>query len=697
MRSGEWKIDSPTIAMASVVVESLPPPLPKAGSPRGLSHEEAWLRAGRRVLATWPVLLAFTACCVALGVHSWRYWPYLSDDALISLRYSQRLAWGFGLTWTDGERVEGYTNLLWVLLNTPAVWFGVDPIVSARALGFLGVVAAVAALGFSPRVGRMSAVRLVAGGGFLVASASAAVWAIGGLEQGMLMGVAAVALTALARVACWGIDSRGTVVASVALALLVLLRADGALAVAALLGAAFAAGFPNAGRWRGTLRLGLPAAVAVLGQLAFRLVYYGAWWPNSASAKVAFTMDRWTRGVEYVRAAVDAYPVILGLACLGTALAFEHRPRGRVVPAWVLVTLWSLYTAAMGGDVFPAHRSLVMALVALCWLVAEGAEALSLLLGRRVLVAAVSLVPLGAWHVRLQNADPASEHAHLDNWEFTGLAVGGLLKEAFGDRAPLYAVDAAGALPYASELPALDLLGLNDRHIGQKRTAAFGHDAPGHELGDGKYVFERRPDLVAFGCAGGTHTAVFISGHELLAIPEFGQEYQWIRFDTGTPRFAYGEAWVRREGGRIGVVRDAAHVAVPGYLFTGEGSPAIARPAADGVLAAHVPPGTSARLPGVNLEPGRWRVDGDVGGGRANFVYHCADQIMQRVAGGASDVLELAAAQPVEVVANAADPREGPLVIRQVTFVRDPGASPTHRCPSPPPAGSPALPPSPRR
>ena len=43
-----------------------------------------------------------------------RYW-WLADDAMISMRYARNLAEGLGLVWNAGERVEGYTNLLWTL------------------------------------------------------------------------------------------------------------------------------------------------------------------------------------------------------------------------------------------------------------------------------------------------------------------------------------------------------------------------------------------------------------------------------------------------------------------------------------------------------------------------------------------------------------------------------------------------------
>ncbi|HET9905589.1 MAG TPA: hypothetical protein VFQ23_03085, partial [Anaerolineales bacterium] len=38
----------------------------------------------------------------------------LFDDAMISMRYAYNLAHGSGLVWNPGERVEGFTNPLWV-------------------------------------------------------------------------------------------------------------------------------------------------------------------------------------------------------------------------------------------------------------------------------------------------------------------------------------------------------------------------------------------------------------------------------------------------------------------------------------------------------------------------------------------------------------------------------------------------------
>ncbi|MDM7985735.1 MAG: hypothetical protein QUS13_00220, partial [Smithella sp.] len=43
-------------------------------------------------------------------------WQFTIDDSFISFRYVERLASGMGLTFNDGERVEGFSNPLWILL-----------------------------------------------------------------------------------------------------------------------------------------------------------------------------------------------------------------------------------------------------------------------------------------------------------------------------------------------------------------------------------------------------------------------------------------------------------------------------------------------------------------------------------------------------------------------------------------------------
>src|SRR6478735_11265017 len=65
----------------------------------------------------WWTIAAVTLGGLLLWAHTRYYAPFFTDDGFISLRYTQRFLHGQGLTWNDGERVEGYSNLLWVLLT----------------------------------------------------------------------------------------------------------------------------------------------------------------------------------------------------------------------------------------------------------------------------------------------------------------------------------------------------------------------------------------------------------------------------------------------------------------------------------------------------------------------------------------------------------------------------------------------------
>ncbi|WP_233562248.1 hypothetical protein, partial [Halorubrum sp. Atlit-8R] len=71
--------------------------------------------------------------------------------------------------------------------------------------------------------------------------------------------------------------------------------------------------------------------------------------------------------------------------------------------------------------------------------------------------------------------------------------LGRFLKNA--PRETLLAVDAAGKIPYYSELPTLDMLGLNDRFIGHKEMSTPFLTA--HSKYDPDYVISRNPGLIA--------------------------------------------------------------------------------------------------------------------------------------------------------------------------------------------------------
>lgn len=65
-------------------------------------------------------------------------WNHITDDAYISFRYAERLLEGKGLTFNDGEKVEGFSNPLWIfILALTSKITTVDIPTLSKILGFL--------------------------------------------------------------------------------------------------------------------------------------------------------------------------------------------------------------------------------------------------------------------------------------------------------------------------------------------------------------------------------------------------------------------------------------------------------------------------------------------------------------------------------------------------------------------------------
>ena len=62
--------------------------------------------------------------------------PNLTDDAYISLRYARNASQGLGFVWNPGEQpVEGFTSLLYVLIQVALYKSGSDPVDLLPAIG----------------------------------------------------------------------------------------------------------------------------------------------------------------------------------------------------------------------------------------------------------------------------------------------------------------------------------------------------------------------------------------------------------------------------------------------------------------------------------------------------------------------------------------------------------------------------------
>ncbi|MEK6642858.1 MAG: hypothetical protein AABZ08_03050 [Planctomycetota bacterium] len=552
----------------------------------------------------------FLTAFAVLAIHAWQHLPFISDDALISLRYSERLLHGYGLTWASGPRVEGYTNLLWVLACSMLGALGVDPIDASRAWGFIGMGAALAAIIFAFRPHNMKQLLpAIAGAVGIALTAPLAVWTIGGLEQPFVAAFLAWALVLCFKLVDVPLPTwRNALPASLMLGLLCLTRSDGGvLCIAVALGLAMARGL-NVTTFKLVFALAIFPILFGGGQVIFRLVYYDEWLPNPAHVKVAFTMDRILDGWTYVR---QALPYLAGIfiptiftCILGLGL---HEIRRHTLLFSVPLFIWIAYVTLIGGDVFPTHRHVVPTLICAGLLIAHLtkwaiAQSRAAHAGAWIVVAGMFAVT-----IVLTARDPEVQRAKEERWEWDGKVVGEMLQKAFGEMHPLIACDPAGCIPYFSKLDAIDMMGLNDYTIARARDAQFGRGVLGHELGDGKYVLDRKPDLVLWTLPTGMSVPLFASAQQMNADPAFHQAYRFVLLRSPPPNGLRCGIWARFDSPKIGVRNEAGRIIIPAlFAASTEQTPAVLDD--NGRLGVYTVRGQLASFKEFGPPPGTWRI-----------------------------------------------------------------------------------------
>lgn len=590
----------------------------------------------------WTVGLIAAAAVV---IHA-RSYPVLTyDDAFISLRYAQRLLEGHGLNWTEGAPVEGYSNLLWVLACALLGALGVDLVDAPVVLGIGSAIATIAAVvvAFPPRSWR-NALPSLAGTMFIALAGPIGLWAVSGLEGCLVAALLAWSLVFLRPLA----DGKGTgwasvVKPSVPLALLCLTRPDAPLLVVAVCGFLLVQARSSAAAVR-ALAVGVIPGLATLGQVAFRLVYYGDWLPNTARAKVAFTLARLESGAQCVGSAASSSAALWIPALLALYVAWrDPKRRAPIALSLTLLVVWTVYSVTVTCQPF-GYRMLIPCYVLLAFLVADALDWVVEQGTIAHVTAWVATLGLLALFARAQQADKNIAMAHWRKPPISVKAatVGNTLREAFEDRDPLVAVDAAGAIPFYSGLRSLDMLGLNDAHIARHHDESFGYGVQGHELGDGAYVLSRQPDIIVASVLGSGRLA-FRGGREMEQDPRFHEWYRMVRMYGEHPTPMRFNIFSRVEG-RVGLRRSQDEVVVPGYLFA---STKGAQAELEGdILGTRFTEFVEGVVEGIELAAGAWRITPT---GAGPFVISARSEAGKRATTRADDDTVLNLAEPSRI------------------------------------------------
>lgn len=453
----------------------------------------------------------------------------LFDDAMVSMRYARNLAHGFGLVWNPGgEKVEGYTNPLWVLYMSlfhlvPLSESKVSLCIQISCVTFLIInlyfVKKIAHLiSNGSRSASIGAVFLTA---FYLPINN---WSLQGMEVGLLTLI--ISLSLWQALQCIQ-ENRFCIWLYLLLGTGTLVRLDMIVPFVGI--GLFLSAADRENRRRNIIWGGLVLLSFCLFQTVFRIWYYGDVLPNTYYLKMTGypTLLRITRGIFVMWEFIWRMNWIL--FSLPVGFLFFRNDRMILLLFWVFLAQL-LYSIYVGGDAWEwwggSNRYLCVAmpgffvlfscsLSCLCQFlscVVNGHVGWGEEMNRRTFhvlfsfLMALSFINFNCIYEpgyrALKELALINTPLHVqDNKKNVGEAL--LIRRITGPQAKI-AVVWAGIIPYFSDRYAIDLLGKNDRRIarekirissGLSRLISF---YPGHSKWNYRYsIGQLKPDVVA--------------------------------------------------------------------------------------------------------------------------------------------------------------------------------------------------------
>lgn len=451
------------------------------------------------------------AVVVAALAFEWsrRYNRNVCDDSLISLQYARNVAQGLGFVFNPGERVEGFTNFLWVSLLALAY-----PLSGGGSAAFVHLATALSILLAALdiillyRLGRLAwprrLVPIVLMLGLCVFDNGYTVWAMQALESHLLI------FTMLA--ACWFLwrmpSHWSGIGAAVSLTAAMMTRPDAALFVAVLGVSELVFAFRAEQRRPALLRV-----IAIFGStsvlfgiyFAWRYQYFGSLLPNTFYVKASgLRGEAIERGLRYLRDFLRdrAYVPLLSL---GAVLGIRDRVIGPLL-AWGL--LYSAYVVYVGGDFYPGHRFFVVLIPVAALLCAYTLERAASFVRNRA-----SAAPRRAWAVYALGAALVATVAirgyrvgpvqtEIVRWGREVAHVRAFM-EWLGEKAPPDASIVAGDIGssgFYANLYVYDFFGIIDPITAHQDQTRLGRGKAGHEKrADPGYLLSKHPTYIKRG------------------------------------------------------------------------------------------------------------------------------------------------------------------------------------------------------
>jgi arabinofuranosyltransferase len=468
---------------------------------------------------------------------------YIPDDTFITLRYARNAVRGEGLVFNTGERLEGYTNFLWMMILVLAGKLGASLLPAARTLSFVFsmatlVVTGIAAFGVTPREapgGWNRSLGIMLPPLMLAASSPFLTWSLSGTEMPLFTFLLVTGFVLLR-------ERRPPAAVFTIFGLLSLVRPEG------LLFYALAGLIMLIGRSRKRDVIAGGALILILfyaPYLVWKWRYFGGVVPNTFFAKMGPFRLNVRNGTRYLLGFLASYGYLLVLGLILKRRKLSDHDAVSLPVSFVLVHWIAVFF--LGGDWMPHFRFMLptlplIFLVASNGLMAAAAGVRKEEYGDRperqkwrnpVPVVAVMLVCLAMI--------PGGVKYDYFQIERSSVRVYARLGERLAEILPpgtRIACGSTGAIGYFSDMHIIDILGLTEARIA--RHGKIVASQPGHMKTDGKYVLERQPDLLLLGnirihrgMKGRSEMKHKVQESDIIMQPRFLSDYEFVNLPLG--------------------------------------------------------------------------------------------------------------------------------------------------------------------
>jgi arabinofuranosyltransferase len=497
---------------------------------------------GKNIYPTYflLILLLFISIYAIFSNNIW----HIQDDTFISLRYVRNLISGNGLVFNPNEKVEGYTNFLWVIILSGASFLQFDPIEASQYLSFISGIIVIIFLYMTSLImlkkSEPSATnKLVKFFCFLpvfliVFSGSFVYWAVSGMESTLFMALIIGGIYFYFKFNSSPEKQTGINYAtSVFLALASLTRPEGIFI--GLLFFAHRIIYP-AIRYKENI-IGKPFfiefgvfIIPVFCHFLFRYLYYGYLLPNTFYAKTNFDMISLKAGFNYLFSFIKEY-LLYGVVVIIIIFSVRNKKIFFEVTLLLLILIvYSIYVVFIGGDVLAQHRFWLPVLPIIYILFTYALIGINnLTKGRYIIFILLFAIGTGYFNY-INNRDEIHriterEISLVNRMKITAETLNELGR--IRNRRLTIATSTIGAISYYADADVIDMLGLTDSYIAHNPQfiEQISNDPTNpwkEKRFNANYVLKRNPDYILFA------TEVKPSSYAeraLFATNEFFQNY----------------------------------------------------------------------------------------------------------------------------------------------------------------------------